>query len=74
MPNSPFTSSDPPPHVPSADSSQQPDDRQHDTEVDVSGQANPLLAICAPLRVDVTTIDGHRAYDQINPINPTLSA
>ena len=29
----------------------------------------------APLRVDVgTTVDGHRAYDQINPINPTLSA
>ena len=28
-----------------------------------------------PLRQDIgTTIDGHRAYDQINPANPTLSA
>ena len=28
----------------------------------------------APLRQDIgTTIDGHRAYDQINPANPTLS-
>ncbi|KAF8329220.1 hypothetical protein F5887DRAFT_1005234 [Amanita rubescens] len=27
----------------------------------------------APLRVDVgTTVDGHRVYDQINPVNPTL--
>ena len=27
-----------------------------------------------PLRQDIgTTIDGHRAYDQINPANPTLS-